>query len=158
MGIGSIPLNAQELHDLEADAAVWHSTVRARNLLDPGIVDRELALRVARLELDIGFPLRALQVLEQHAGPDPLWTGAIWEVQGEAEFLLQRYSSAAQSFLKAAASSEGERAGILDVRIGRSMELSARESEASEYYANAAQRLSGLHSWLAVLEARTVRD
>ncbi|UCD23631.1 MAG: transglycosylase SLT domain-containing protein [Gemmatimonadota bacterium] len=155
---GAGQMSAQGTHSLEADSARWHEVQRLRGLLAGDSAGPAVILRLAVLELAIGRPERARELLTRGS------TTALWPAEittpllGDADYQLGAFEMAAALFDEAALHLKGQPRGVMLARAADSYERSGRTDVAADRYAWAATELPELKGWLAVREARVTPD
>jgi len=155
---GGRPMLGQGIHSLTADSARWHEVERLRTDLEGDSAGPAAVLRLAVLELAIGRPEKARELLSRDSAT------SLWPVEilapliGDAEYQMGQFEAAAGLFDQAAALLEGEPRGIMLARAADAHDRSGRPEAAVERYGLAAAELPELRGWLAVREARLTYD
>ncbi|UCG86301.1 MAG: transglycosylase SLT domain-containing protein [Gemmatimonadota bacterium] len=144
---------AQRVEELRSQTALWHEARRLRNALEADPAQPAAILRLAALELSIGRPEKAGDLLSRDWGQS--WPQEIVSpLRGEAEYQMGRFEVAADLFARAAVELEGRRRGIMLVRSAEAYERAGAHENAAARYRVAASEVPELADWLGVREAR----
>ncbi len=146
---------AQEERGLVEDFGVWHSLQELRAAVRDHTVTRDVAVHAARVELALGRPERARELLADREVPEDAEDLALL---GAIEFRTEQYARAGDFFARAAAAAVGARRGELAARAAAAYEEAGRLRDAAVQYRAAAADLPLVAGWLAVREARVTVD
>ncbi len=130
----------------------WRTSLRleARLASDSASLADRIAL--AKAELGLGRPERAMGALSVSRVEDPEFVALLADVQ----HALGEHGRAGELYADAAAGAEGRRRGILAARAGLALERAGRTAEAGERYRSAAAELPPVAGWLRIREARVL--
>jgi tetratricopeptide (TPR) repeat protein len=148
---------AQRAGEFQSPAAPWREARRLWGEIEADSTHPFTVLRLAALELSIGRPEKAGELLGCDSGSS--WPGEVVDpLLGAVEYQLEHFEAAADLFDRAARQLEGRRRGILLVRSADSYERAGRNEDAAARYRAAVDDLPELEGWLAIREARLAVD
>jgi len=148
---------AQQVSGFRSPADLWHEVRRLQGELEIDSTRPAVILRLAVLELSIGRPEKAADLLSRDSVSS--WPQEMVDpLLGEVQYQLGNFEAAAELFDRSSSQLESRRRGILLVRSAEAYERAGRHQDAAERYRAAASELPDLEDWLGIREARLIDD
>jgi len=135
----------------------WHTALRLRPAVEDGTASPQMALELARAELELGRAEAAYELLEG-IGAAALNEPGLLPLLAAAAYESGRFEEAAQLFQQAAAGAPQPRRGIFTARAADALERAGFPRAAAVQYEAAASQLTAIAPWLAVRWARVADD